>query len=80
MSNLTMPSTSDSTSLSVPKLHDDRSNWTDYEPCLQRAMGAKGLWIHIEGKATVPKLYVLVNGIHVLSDGKTPATDDQIET
>ena len=74
-----MSSTSDSTSLSVPKLRDDGSNWTDYEPRLKRAMGAKGLWIHVEGKATAPKPYAEVNGIHVLSDQKTPATDEQIE-
>src|SRR3979490_3265757 len=79
MSNLTMLSSSDSASLSVPKLRDDRSNWTDYEPCLWRAMGAKGLWIYVEGKATAPKPYVVVNDVYVLADTKTPALDNQIE-
>ena len=42
-------------------------------------MGSKGLWRHIEGTTIVPKLYVLVAGVPVLSDGKTPAMKDQIE-
>ena len=79
MSTLTLNSSSDSTTLSIPKLCDDRSNWSDYEPCIQRAMGSKGLWRHIEGTAIAPKLYALDHGILVLSDGKMPATDEQIE-
>ena len=79
MSNLTIPSNSDSAALSVPKLRDDGSNWSDYEPCIHKALGAKGLWIHVEGKATAPRPYQLINGIAVLLDGKTPATEDQIE-
>ena len=43
-------------------------------------MGEKGLWIHVEGKATPPKPYQLVNNIPTLSDGKTKATEEQIET
>ena len=39
MSNLTMNSNSDSTTLSVPKLHDDGSNWADYQPRIERALG-----------------------------------------
>ena len=42
-------------------------------------MEVKGLWKHVEGKATLPKLYAEVNGIAVLSDGKTQATEEQIE-
>ena len=42
-------------------------------------MGSKGLWRHIEGSAVVPKPYVVADGTPVLSDGKTPATDEQIE-
>ena len=79
MSTLTLNSSSDSTTLSIPKLHDDRSNWSDYEPHIQRAMGSKGLWRHVEGIAIAPKPYTLDHGILVLSDGKTPATDEQIE-
>ena len=79
MSSLSLNSTSESTNLAVPKLRDDRSNWSDYEPRIQKAMGSKGLWRHVEGKAVAPKPYVLVNNIVILSDGKTPATEEQIE-
>ena len=79
MSTLTLNSSSDSTTLSIPKLHDDGSNWSDYEPCIQRAMGSKGLWRHIEGTAITPKPYALDHGILVLSDGKMPAMDEQIK-
>ena len=47
--------------------------------CIQKAMGSKGLWRHIEGKAVAPKPYALVNNIAVLSDGKTSSTKEQIE-
>ena len=42
-------------------------------------MEAKGLWKHVEGQATPPKPYAKVNGIAVLSDGKTQSTEKQIE-
>ena len=42
-------------------------------------MEAKGLWKHVEGKVTPPKPYAEVNGIAVISDGKTQATEEQIE-
>jgi hypothetical protein len=42
-------------------------------------MGSKGLWRHVEGNAVVPKPYAVVNGVPVISDGKTPATEEQIE-
>ena len=79
MSTLTLNSSSDSTTLSIPKLHDDGSNWSDYEPRIQRAMGSKGLWRHVEGTAIALKPYTLDHGIPVLSDGKMPAKDEQIE-
>ena len=80
MSSLSIPSNLDSAALSVPKLCDDGSNWSDYEPRIKRAMEAKSLWIHVERKATPPKPYQLVNNIPTLSDGKTKATEEQIET
>ena len=80
MSTLTLNSSSDSMTLSIPKLHDDGSNWSDYKPHIQRAMGSKGLWRHIEGTVIAPKLYTLDHGTPVLSDEKMPATDEQIET
>ena len=42
-------------------------------------MGSKGLWRHVEGKAVAPAAYMVANGIPVISDGKTPATEEQIE-
>ena len=69
---------SDSTTLAVPKLRDDGSNWTDYEPRIQRALGSKGLWRHVKGTAIAPKPYALVAGVPVLVDGTTQAMEDQI--
>ena len=66
--------------MSVPKLCDDRSNWSDYEPRVERALGAKGLWRHVVGTAIPPKPYALLSGVPVLADGKTPASEDQIES
>jgi len=77
MSNLSINSSSDSTTLQVPKLHDDRSNWSDYQPRIQRAMGSKGLWRHIEGTAVAPKPYAVVNGQLFLTDLKTAAMEEQ---
>ena len=79
MNNPTFSLSPDTTTLAVPKLHDDGSNWSDYEPQIQNAMGAKGLWRHILGSAIAPVPYAMSNGIAMLADGKTPATEDQIE-
>ena len=78
MSNLTFNSNSDSTNLTVPKLCDDGSNWSDYKPHIQKAMGSKGLWRHIQGTAIAPKLYTMVNRIPILPDGKTEAMEEQV--
>ena len=43
-------------------------------------MVAKGLWRHMLGKAVVPTLFMLLNGVLVLPDGKTEANEDQIES
>jgi hypothetical protein len=75
MSNLNMNSNSDSTTLSVPKLRDDRRNWADYQPRIERALGSKGLWRHVLGAAIVPKPYILLAGVPVIADGKTPAME-----
>ena len=79
MSTLTLNSNSNSSSLSVPKLCDNGSNWSDYESRLQKVMGSKGLWRHMEGTAVAPKPYVMADSIPVLADGKTEAMDEQIE-
>ena len=70
---------SNTTTLAVPKLHDDRSNWADYEPCIQRALGLKGLWRHVKGTAIVPKPYALVARVPILVDGMIQAMENQIE-
>ena len=79
MSNLTMSSSSDSTTLLVPKLHDDGSNWADYQLRIERALGSKGLWRHVLGTAFMPKPYALLAGVPVIADEKTPAMEEQIE-
>jgi hypothetical protein len=78
--SLSLSSSSDSTSLTVPKLRDDGSNWSDYQPRIERALGSKGLWRHVVGTALEPKPYALVGGLPVLADGNTLATEDQIES
>ena len=78
MNSLSLNSSSDSTTLSVLKLHDDGSNWSDYQSRIERAMGSKGLWRHVLGTTVAPKLFVLLNGIPVLADKKTEATEEQI--
>jgi hypothetical protein len=70
---------SESSTLAVPKLCDDGSNWADYQPRLQIAMGAKGLWRHVEGTAIAPVPYIVNEEIPMLNDGKTLATDNQVE-
>ena len=75
----TMNSNSEFSTLAIPKLRDNGSNWSDYQLRLQNAMGAKGLWRHVQGTAVAPIPYIVTNGIPVLSDGKTVATEDQIE-
>src|SRR5271170_4092858 len=79
MSNLNINSNSESTTLSVPKLRDDGSNWADYQPRVERALGSKGLWRHALGTTLAPKLYAVLAGAYVVADGKTPASEEQIE-
>jgi len=69
-----------SNSLTVPKLHDDGSNWAEYESRIRKVLGAKGVWRHVEGTAACPpRPYAIIDGEYVLSDGKTPATEDEVE-
>ena len=42
-------------------------------------MGSKGLWRHMDGLVVVLKPYIIADGTSVLSDGKTPAMDEQLE-
>ena len=70
---------SDTMTLVVLKLCDDGSNWDDYKPHIQRALGSKGLWRHVDGTAIVPKLYALVARVPILMDRMMQAMEDQIE-
>ena len=79
MSTFSLNSSSDSTNLAIPKLRDDGSNWSDYEPRIRKAMGSKALWRHVEGTAVAPKPFTVKDGVYLLADLKTPATDEQIE-
>ena len=78
--NLTLGLNSDLMSLSVPKQRDDESNWADYKPRVERALGVKGLWRHVVGTAIALKPYAVVAGVLVLADGTTQASDDQVES
>ena len=80
MSGLSQNLNSNSTTLAVPELRDDGSNWADYQLQICKAMGAKGLWRHVEGTATAPIPYVVTGGVAMLPDEKTPAMEEQIET
>ena len=75
----TMNSNSDTITLAMPKLCDNGSNWADYLPRLQNVMGEKGLWRHVKGTATASVPFAIINGKPMLSDGKTPAMEDQID-
>ena len=41
---------------------------------------AKGLWRHVEGTATASVPFILSDGVPMLADEKTKATEDQIES
>ena len=79
MNGLSQNSNSNSATLAVPKLCDDRSNWADYQPQIWKEMGAKGLWRNVEGMAITPVPYAITSGVAVLSDGKMLATEEQLE-
>jgi hypothetical protein len=64
---------------SIPKLKDDASNWVDYKSKALIAMGLRGLMGHIEGQAVKPKMYTMMYGMHMLPDGATAASEEQVE-
>ena len=41
-------------------------------------MGSKALWRHIEGTVVAPKPFMVKDGVHVLADLRTPATDELV--
>ena len=79
MNSLSQNPVSDYGSLAVLKLLDNGSNWADYQPQVQKAMGVKDLWRHVEGTAITPVPYVVTAGRAVLPDGKTLVSDEQLE-
>ena len=70
MTSLSLNSNPDSTNLAVPKLRDNGSNWADYSSCIQKAMGSKTLWRHVEVIAVAPVAYVVVNKSLLLQMGR----------
>ena len=52
----------------------------DYQPRVERALGTKRLWRNVLGTAIALKPYALLEGVLVIADGKTPATEEQIES
>ena len=78
MMDFSLSSTNDA-SVSVLRLHNDRSNWPDCKPRICRVLGLKGLWEHVSGTALVLQWYAVVANISVLADGTTAATKDQVK-
>jgi hypothetical protein len=72
MDALLTPSTS---SLVIPKLCDDRTNLADYELHARRAVGSKGLVVHLEGHTTPPTPFIQVNGVPMVAQN-IPVTDE----
>ena len=52
---------SNSMTLVVLKLHNNGSNWSNYETWIQKAMSSKGLWRHVEGTTDEPGTVVWLN-------------------
>src|SRR5215471_4396096 len=75
----TMSFSSSNSSITILKLNDNASNWMDYKFKALTGMGSKGLARHVDGTARRPTSYQEVNGVLMLSDGTTPATEQQIE-
>jgi hypothetical protein len=72
--------TSNSSSLVIPKLCDNGTNWADYEPQARRAMGLKGLVMHLKGQVRLLTPYALINGISmVFTNLNVSAIEDQIK-
>ena len=46
---------------------------------MKSVLVARGLWRHVVGTAVAPEPYAMLDGVPVLADGKTPATEDEIE-
>lgn len=70
---ITNGSFSTGTTLTIPKLADDGSNWVEFESKARNAMGSKGLIRYIDGTMIEPKTHRIVAGVSVMSMVTTPA-------
>lgn len=66
-------SISTNSTISIPKLADDGSNWIDYESKARNAMGSKGLIRYLDGLVVEPKAYETINGVVMSKTVVTPA-------
>jgi hypothetical protein len=71
-------SSSNTSTVTVPRLRDDGANWVDYEVRTRNALGGKGLIRHVEGTVRRPLPFAQENGVPVTRPG-FPATYDEIE-
>ena len=71
---------SNSTLFTIPKLHDNGSNWADYQLCFMNAAGVKGLKKYLEGHARQPTLLTQnAAGVLLKCGSQTIATEGEIE-
>lgn len=70
---MTNGSFSTGTTLTIPKLSEDGSNWVDFESKARNAMGSKGLIRYINGSMIEPKTHRIIVGVSVVSAVTTPA-------
>ena len=80
MSTVNFSSYSHTISSLVP-LHDNRSNFADYELKVKVLCGAKGILKFLEGQVWKPTELTIVNGIFMKAGTHDkPATEEEIET
>lgn len=53
--------------LTIPKLADDGSNWVDFKSKAQNTIGPKGLIRHLDSTEVMPKVYQVVLGVSVVA-------------
>ena len=73
-------SSSNRTTFSITPLHDNGSNFADYEPKVKVLCGAKGILKFLEGHMQKPKELHVANGIFMKPGTiDKPATKEEIE-
>ena len=74
-------SSSNHTTFSINPLHDDRSNFADYEPKVKVLYAAKGILKFLEGWVWKPTELVVVNSVYMKAGmWDKPATEEEIES